>query len=148
MAYRKKGDSALFFRFNRPKKRALSPFLGFTLIEVLVAVVIISVGALVIHQGFSRCLHAIKRSEEVLASSMFLENSAVRLQLDAWGGKEAGTAEETKDEDGYKLLKNSAPFDALHASLALYDLTMKGPTGSIAHCSLLVHLHEETDAAS
>ena len=46
---------------------------GFTLIEVMTTVVILSVGIVAVHQAFGRCLHALRTSEEKLACAFIIE---------------------------------------------------------------------------
>lgn len=71
------------------KKRALwrKPS-GFTLIEVLVATVILAAGMTAVLRGFSVAVDALDSAREVLAATDAFEDKLVELQLSAWPKRE------------------------------------------------------------
>ena len=80
---------------------------GFTLIEVLATLAIFSFGILFIHQGLSRCLEAIRRSEEKILFAVLSEKAKVDLALQNWP---IGASKKSSESSFFKM-ESSAPFD-------------------------------------
>ena len=80
---------------------------GFTLIEVLATLAIFSFGIIFIHQALSRCLEAIRRSEEKILYSVLTEKIKVDLALQNWS---IGVSKKSPEPAPFKS-GSSAPFD-------------------------------------
>ena len=61
---------------------------GFTLVEVLVATVILSAGMLAVLQGFSVAVHGLDSTREVLAFSDVFEDKMAEMELSTWPKRE------------------------------------------------------------
>ena len=62
--------------------------LGFTLVEILVAAVIMSAGMIAILQGFSVAVNGLDAAREVMVVSDCFEDKLVGLQLSSWPKRE------------------------------------------------------------
>lgn len=65
---------------------------GFTLVEVLVAAVILAAGMVAVLRGFSLAVNALDASQERLTVSSLLENKLAELELSAWPKRELAGA--------------------------------------------------------
>lgn len=122
---------------------------GFTLVEVLTTVTILFSAIFFIHQGFARCLQAIKHSEESLLGSLLLEKPAVSLAIQGWFPAEdmdkSASAEKTTDYPGYSLSVQAAPHESNEfVKLESYRLRSQSPTGRSWEAGLLSP-EDETD---
>ena len=76
--------------------------MGFTLVEVLTTLVILSMGTLAIHQAFGRSIQAVKHSEEALLVSHLVPAPLVLAQLESWySGKTPRLQEQEKAFENY-----------------------------------------------
>lgn len=75
------------------KRYSLNAKQGFTLIEVMISVAILSVGLVLILQGFASCLSALRVSENNLKATFVVENKIAEAEIIAkedWDELEGG----------------------------------------------------------
>ncbi len=120
---------------------------GFTLVEVMVTVVVLTVGIVAIHQALGRCLQAVKHSEEVLLCSLLNERAAVNADLATWEplSKEAYSLPGSFDDmPGYSLkTAEHEEFTRGDSKLDGYVLKTTGPAGFFSQAGLLLIKNEE-----
>ena len=120
---------------------------GFTLVEVLTTVVILSIGIVAIHQGFGRCLHALRSSEQSLYASEILQRCAIDFELKLWPSTESfGKEAEAPKPDlpaGYvfSYQKNAARLG--NSNFDHYDLKLLTPAGDATHTAILLNIPEK-----
>ena len=114
---------------------------GFTIVEVLTALVIFAIGAVSIHQGFSRALEVVKRSENSLSSSFLVMEPVVEISLASWYTKKGmpyQISERMAEKNpGVTLTSKSQGISINNLSFTRYDLKLKGAYGFIHEASLL-----------
>jgi len=69
---------------------------GFTLIEVMISVSILSIGLVLVLQGFIHCLNGLRISENNLKASLLAGNKIAKMQIQAkedWDTFEKGLSE-------------------------------------------------------
>lgn len=120
-----------------PKKRN-----GFTLVEVLLVVVLLSVGMIAAHQAFGRVLHAIKYSEEAVYARLLLEREAVDLALQAWAkipSEPKKHASSGKTEYGaFTVEKVTETVQVNGLDMEACTLRVRGPSGAESASVLLL----------
>lgn len=75
---------------------------GFTLLEIMLSVAILSIGLTLILQGFAHLLNILRISEDNLKASFMIENKLAEAQIQArqdWDAFVAGLDEDFKFED-------------------------------------------------
>ena len=119
---------------------------GFTLVEVLAAVVVLTIGIIAVHQGFSRCIAAIRHSEEKLYCSFILERKAVELLISS-PKKALEDSRNLRDEDaaaaGYSLKDTTSIVTREEEEFVLHQLEAEGPTGTRLSAPLLTPAPEK-----
>ena len=74
---------------------------GITLIEVMVSISILSIGLVLILQGFTHCLNGLRISENNLKASLLAGNKMAQAQIEAkedWNTFEGGLSQRFKDQ--------------------------------------------------
>lgn len=74
---------------------------GFTLVEIMLSISILSIGLVLILQGFAHCLNVLKISEDNLKASLIAENrlaEAFILAKEDWDKFDSGSVEHFKYE--------------------------------------------------
>ena len=116
---------------------------GFTLLEVLLAVTILVIGATYIGQGFIQSLEVVRRADQYLASASLMEQAAVGLQIQTWDGTEPGQVLHTEDLtqpeglyqfslEGQDLALDGGMYDYFTLKILLEGKTV-GEGGYLAH---------------
>ena len=127
---------------RRMRRRARA---GFTLVEVLVAVTVLSVGMIAIHQAFGTCLHAIRSSEETLYSSMILEEAVTTMAPKLWQDPKDPLPEkldaraieaDLKMPAGYAIEADKNKIKINDVELDAYRFKLKTPRGSRIETSI------------
>lgn len=118
---------------------------GFTLVEVLITVVVLTVGMIAIHQGFSRCLTGFKASEQSLYGTLLLERSAISFQMKLWDKAEPSKEFKPQVElpDGYEFQFEKTPFEFRKLQLDQYALTVETPNGEKIKSTMVLPREEE-----
>lgn len=76
--------------------------MGFTLIEIMVSVSILSVGLILILQGFAHCLNVLRIAEDNLKATLVLEDKMAEAEIEAkedWNSVAGGLRDSFKFED-------------------------------------------------
>ncbi len=103
---------------------------GFTLVEVLITVVILTVGIIAIHQGFSRCLTGFKASEQSLYGTLLLERAAIDFQIKLEKDSDKSDPIDPKVDlpDGYQFSSEKSAEELNHLKFDRYVLSVETPT--------------------
>ena len=120
---------------------------GFTLIEVMVTVVVLTVGIVSIHQALSRCLRAVRHSEEVLMCSLLTDRAAVNAQLSAWDPADKEPLSfpkplDDKPDYSFKAITRET-FTRGESTLDGYLLKTTGPGGFFSQTGLFLSKNED-----
>ena len=116
---------------------------GFTLVEVLTALVVLTVGIVAVHQAFIRCLGASVYSEEKLFGSALAEKKAAELILSAafHGDLMHDTAVNEKkavaEHPSYTIEDISRLEIRNKENFNFHEVTVKSATGTTAKVFLL-----------
>ena len=109
---------------------------GFTLIEVMVSVVILSVGLVVIHQALGQCLHVLNAAESSFYERSFVEEAVCAVYPRLW---ESTDELDTDIPDprtlvnlpaGYNLTVSVEGVEVSEMPLDRYTFTLSAPDGS------------------
>ena len=117
--------------------------------EVVIAMAIVAVGIVAVHQGFIRCLTAMKRSEERLLTNLLLEKAAVCMQLGGEGGRPAektalaALSKNVEAYPGYQLSAYTEQMTRNKAEFRSLRLVVRAPGGATADTSVLLERPDE-----
>lgn len=115
---------------------------GFTLVEIMATLVILTAGLVTVHQAFVRCVEGVRRSETRLYASSLAEERAVKLILDS-RQIPSPPLPDAEDVDGYhieyaqKTIANSKKF------FVLSEVNVTGPAHAAASLDILTPAPEK-----
>ncbi len=124
---------------------------GFTLIEVLTTLVIISMGTLAIHQAFGRSIQAVKHSEEALLVSHLVPEPLVLAQLDSWQVENASAPVRSQSAfenyPGFSFEIESTLESMNDLDFIRCDVELKTPSGSSVKSAWLMPERRKQDSS-
>lgn len=105
---------------------------GFTLVEVLLTMTILTLGVVFIHQGFSQCLGSVRHSQEFLRDSFLIRRQAVQLFVNPQASPTV-----FPEDANYQLETEHKIFQKEEISLDQCTLKASGPTGFKTQSTIL-----------
>ena len=122
---------------------------GFTLVEVLTALVVLTVGIVAVQQAFIRVIGASRYSEEKLLGASLVEKKTVELILSAafYDDLTKNTAKDEKKavegHPSYTLAEISRPVLKNKENFYLHEVTARSAMGATEKIFLLTPIKEE-----
>ena len=120
---------------------------GFTLVEVLTTVTILTLGIIFTHQALSRCISAIQRSEETLLCSLVAERALTAIELQNQSDSKSLSYIDLQNfltfYPGYKIQSSFLPVSLNQRTFNECILEVRGPHGAFVKSSVLLNFAAE-----
>ena len=110
---------------------------GFSLVEVLIALLVVTMGSIYIHRGFSQCLNAVQRTDETLQTSFLIQKTSVDLVLNEKLLLAKSDAEPMFQE-GYQVILAPSDYKIDSLSLSLFSIKINTPKNLQTSTQMLV----------